>query len=114
MYFFAWVTQPAKKVVHTDRAIVYIGETSNFCDRMGRWATSAGFWGERQDGHSAAWRWTEGSKHLWVAFFELEPPESKRMAKHVRLYYEIMATEEYRVARGRLPRVNEWEAVEDV
>jgi len=113
VYVLAWRVG-GKSVSHLDPAVVYIGETSGFAGRMARWAWSAGFWGDRQNGHSAAWRWTKGAKNLSVAFFSIPSVESRRLAKHVRLYYEILATEEFRVIHDRLPLANEWEPVENV
>jgi hypothetical protein len=113
VYLFRWSMKPTPRVVHTDRAVIYVGETSDFCGRMLGWARSAGFLGERERGHSAAYRWREGSEHLWVAFFQMPVLEDRRLAKHVRLYFEIMATEEYRATHGRLPRVNEWESADE-
>jgi hypothetical protein len=116
IYILAWSESPLGKVSPTDAKAIYIGETSEFRDRMAAWGRSAGFWGDRQKGHYAAWRWKKGSEHLWVAFFDLQLPEatSRRLAKHVRLYYEIMATEEFRVAHGKLPLANEWEQVDQI
>ena len=112
IYVFRWAEEPAEVVSHVDPAVVvYIGETSHFGGRMNNWAASAGFWGGRKSGHSAAWRWEDGHEHLWSACFETPTPDSVRLGKHVRLYYEVMATEEYRAANGSLPRVNEWEKV---
>lgn len=113
VYVMIWEKSPGR-VLHTDRAVVYIGETANFGVRMADWAWSAGFWGKRKKGHSAAWRWKEGAEHFSVAFFVVEPPVSKRLAKHVRVYYEIIGTEEYRSRHGQLPRANEWEELDKV
>lgn len=111
IYVMKWAKVPGR-VRHVDPAVVYIGETANFCGRMADWGRSAGFWGKPTDGHSAAWRWKNGAEYLWVAFFDLAPPASRRLAKHVRLYHEIIATEEYRSHHGRLPQANEWEDVD--
>jgi len=114
IYILRCAEKPAMAVSHTDPAVVYIGETSHFGSRMNNWAASAGFWGERKHGHSAAYRWDDGHEHLSVGFFETPTSDKIRLGKHIRLYYEVLATEEYRVAHGRLPRVNEHEKVSAV
>jgi hypothetical protein len=111
VYVLAWSSRPMKRVSHVVPEAIYIGETVNFRGRMVGWARSAGFWGERSNGHSAAWRWKKGSKSLWLAFFPTPDELPRRLAKHVRCYYEVMAIEEYRVKNGSLPAANEWEQI---
>ena len=55
VYCFAWSNEPPAIVGPTAGAVRYIGETSEFLRRMGQFGNSAGFWGDRQTGHSAGW-----------------------------------------------------------
>ena len=112
IYLLSWSRRKQSSVSHVHPSVVYVGETSNFRNRMSGWGRSAGFLGKRKSGHSAAWRWKHGSRHLWAAFFKVDPASSRRLAKHIRLYYELIATEEFRVANGKLPCANEWDDVE--
>ena len=113
VYVIGWKKSPSNSVTHTDPAVVYIGETSSFRRRMGDWSNSAGFWGDRRKGHSGAWRWDKGDSHLSVAFFLVGEALPRRLAKHVRCYFEVLALEEFRVANGSLPQANEWEETPD-
>ena len=91
----------------THAAVQYVGETGNFNRRMRQFGTSAGFFGPRAKGHSAAWRWPLGRKeHLWVAFFEVGGDLLPHLAKGMRHWMEAVALEEHRQLRGALPALN--------
>lgn len=75
---------------------------------MGQFGSSAGFWGERSNGHSAGWRWPEAqTEHTWVGFFPVGDGLQPHLAAGMRLWMEAVALEEYRLAFGRLPNINE-------
>jgi hypothetical protein len=85
----------------------YIGETVYFANRMGGFGNSAGFWGERRFGHSAAWRWPEGKwENMWVAFFEVGKDLAPHLAAGLRKWLEAVALEEYRLEHKQLPKIN--------
>lgn len=70
-------------------------------------ANSAGFWGERRDGHSAGRRWPKGrTENLWVAFFEIGHKLPDHLAKGLRKWMEAVAIEEHRAAHDQVPEVN--------
>jgi hypothetical protein len=100
------VATPA--LVHPGAAeVVEIGETGCFKARMDKFRTSAGFRGERGDGHSTAWKWPEGRhEKLWVAFFPLGGNLELHLAKGLRVWLEAVAFEEHRQASGSLPLLN--------
>lgn len=110
VYVIAWsVEKPCQKQLHTCPQVKYIGETHCFKTRMGAFGTSAGFWGDRANGHSAGWSWEQGKVHnLWVAFFDVlngvEMPT--HLAMGLRKWVEAVALEEHRQVNGRLPIVN--------
>jgi hypothetical protein len=86
----------------------YIGETSEFLQRMGQFANSAGFWGERQNGHSAGWRWPAGqSDNTWASFFPVGNELLPHLAAGMRFWMEAVALEEFRLVHDRLPEINE-------
>jgi hypothetical protein len=91
----------------TDAAVRYIGETNAFLRRMGQFGESAGFWGNRQNGHSAGWRWPAGhSDSTWVSFFPIGNDLLPHLADGMRVWMEAVALEEYRLVHGRLPEIN--------
>lgn len=107
VYCLALSSEPPSIIGPTAEAVRYIGETSEFRRRMGQFGNSAGFWGERQDGHSAAWRWqAEQSDHTWVAFFTIGNELLPHLAKGMRSWMEAVALEEFRLAHGQLPEIN--------
>jgi hypothetical protein len=109
VYVLAWsLNEPKRKRPHTVAAVKYIGETAYFKARMGAFGTSAGFWGKRDNGHSAGWSWEEGcSANLWVAFFQLPWTDlPAHLATGLRKWIEAVALEEHRSVRGVLPAVN--------
>lgn len=108
VYLLSWSpTAPPLKGPTCD-ALQYVGETNNFRKRMGQFANSAGFWGERKNGHTAAWRWPKGeSRNLWVAFFLMGNHLPNHLAKGLRVMMEAVAIEEYCSAHdGQLPPLN--------
>jgi hypothetical protein len=107
VYLLAWSqTEPQRINPQEARHVKYIGQTHCFKDRMGGFAWSAGFWGERSFGHSAGWRWPEGkNKLLWVAFFSMYD-EQPHLACGLRCWMEAVAMEEYRVKHRAIPQVN--------
>jgi hypothetical protein len=103
----AWSRQPPPRLHPREAAVRYVGETHSFANRMGGFGNSAGFWGERRFGHSAAWRWPEGkSENMWVAFFVVGEQLAPHMAVGLRKWLEAVALEEYRLEHGRLPEIN--------
>jgi hypothetical protein len=107
VYLMAWSQQPPTRVHPRAPEVRYIGETHGFAGRMAGFANSAGFWGERRVGHSAAWRWPEGkSEYLWVAFFVVADELQSHLARGLRKWLEAVALEEYRLEHGRIPEVN--------
>lgn len=108
VYCFAWSPEPPSIVGPTAAAVRYIGETSEFRRRMGQFGNSAGFWGERSNGHSAGWRWPVGqSDNTWVAFFAVGNELLPHLAAGMRFWMEAVALEEFRLAHGQLPEINE-------
>lgn len=108
VYCFAWSSDPPPTVGPTASAVRYIGETNEFLRRMGQFANSAGFWGERGNGHSAGWRWPIGqSDNTWVAFFAIGNELLPHLATGMRFWMEAVALEEFRLVHGRLPEINE-------
>lgn len=107
VYLLAWSEQPPATVHPSAAEVLYIGETGNFRQRMGGFGNSAGFWGERQFGHSAGWRWPEGrSEHTWVAFFPVGEGLLSHLATGMRKWLEAVALEEHRRACRELPQIN--------
>jgi hypothetical protein len=107
VYLVAWSLIPPDRVHPREAAVRYIGETLCFATRMGGFGTSAGSWGERRFGHSAAWRWPEGrSEDLWIAFFIVGEPLAPHLAEGLRKWLKAVALEEYRQAHRRLPEIN--------
>jgi hypothetical protein len=79
---FAWLHDRPPVIGSAAVEVRYVGETSEFLRRMGQFGNSAGFWGQRRNGHSGGWRWLAGqSDNLWVGFFPigkaLLPPPAK-------------------------------------
>jgi hypothetical protein len=108
VYCFAWSPESPAVVGPTAASVRYIGETSQFQRRMGQFANSAGLYGERQNGHSAGWRWPAGqSDNTWVSFFPIGNELLFHLAAGMRLWMEAVALEEFRLIRGRLPEINE-------
>ena len=111
VYCFAWSLAAPPLVGPTVAAVRYIGETSEFSRRMGEFGNSAGFWGERRNGHSAGWRWPAGqSGNLWVSFFLIGGELLPHLAKGLRVWMEAVALEEFRLVYGRLPEINSADA----
>jgi hypothetical protein len=107
VYLLAWSEQPPTTVHPSAPEVRYIGESINFRQRMGGFGNSAGFWGERQFGHSAGWRWPQGqSEHTWVAFFPVGEDLVPHLAAGMRKWLEAVALEEHRRACGDLPQIN--------
>lgn len=107
VYCFAWSPEPPPIIGPTAAAVRYIGESSCFQRRMQQFGDSAGFWGVRQNGHSAGWRWPAGQmEQAWVAFFEIGNDLQPHLATGMRKWMEAVALEEFRLMHGRLPEVN--------
>ena len=107
VYLVAWSKQPPPHLDPREAAVRYIGETLYFANRMGGSGNSAGFWGERRFGHSAAWRWPEGrSEDMWVALFVVGEQLAPHLAMGLRKWLEAVALEEHRLEHGRLPDIN--------
>jgi hypothetical protein len=110
VYLIAWSEQePPRRKWSKVPSVKYIGETHWFKARMGGFAQSAGFKGERAFGHSAAWRWEQGkNSKLWVAFFDVTQGQTMQphLAIGLRRWVEAVALEEYRLANGALPELN--------
>jgi hypothetical protein len=108
VYLVAWSPEPPPRLHPREAAVRYIGETLYFSNRMGGFGNSAGFWGERRFGHSAAWRWPEGkSENMWVAFFVVGEQLAAHLAVGLRKWLEAVALEEHRLEHGCLPEINE-------
>lgn len=108
VYCFAWSPKAPDIIGPTAAAIRYIGETSEFLRRMGQFGNSAGFWGERRNGHSAGWRWPLGkTDKTWVSFYSIGTDLLPHLAAGMRLWMEAVALEEFRLVCGRLPEINE-------
>jgi len=108
IYCVAWSSEPPLIVNPTDVAVRYIGETSEFLRRIGQFGDSAGFCGARRNGHSAAWRWPVGqTANTWISFFPIGSELLPHLADGMRSWMEAVALEEFRLAHGRLPDVNE-------
>ena len=107
VYCFAWSTVAPPNIGPTAGTIRYIGETNAFLRRMGQFGNSAGFWGARQNGHSAGWRWPAGqSEKVWVSFFPIGNELLPHLADGMRVWMEAVALEEFRLVHGRLPEIN--------
>lgn len=107
VYCFAWSAGAPPSIAPTDGAVRYIGETNEFLRRMGQFGNSAGFWGKRQNGHSAGWRWPAGrSESAWVSFYPIGNELLPHLADGMRVWMEAVALEEYRLVHGRLPDIN--------
>lgn len=98
----------APKIVHPRaQEVRYMGQTNDFRMRLGQFARSAGFWGERDSGHSAAWRWPKGATACtWVAFFHIGESFPDHIATGLRCWMEAVALEEHRLANGAIPKGN--------
>lgn len=108
VYLLAWSPIPPERLHPATAEVKYIGQTNNFRGRMGQFATSAGFWGQRANGHSAGWRWPEGqTRDTWIAFFEVGESLRPHLAAGLRCWMEGLALEEHRLKLGRLPEINE-------
>src|SRR6476646_6578001 len=58
VYVLAWSQKEPKRLYpHIAKQVEYIGEKKWVKGRMEGFRWSAGFWGERAPGHSAAWSW---------------------------------------------------------
>jgi hypothetical protein len=107
VYLLAWCDQAPEVVLPSEYAVVEIGETGHFKSRMNQFRTSAGFLGERDDGHSTAWKWPQGRhENLWVTFFEMGEGLPRHLALGLRKWMEAVAFEEHRQANGSLPLLN--------
>jgi hypothetical protein len=74
---------------------------------MGQFGNSAGFWGQRKNGHSAGWRWPlNQTENTWVGFFLVGEGLPPHLASGLRHWMEAVALEEYRLVHGRLPEIN--------
>jgi hypothetical protein len=108
VYCFAWSPEPPPVIGPTAAAVRYVDETSEFPRRLGQFGNSAGFWGARQNGHSAGWRWPAGqSDNTWVSFFPIGNELLPHLAAGMRVWMEAVALEEFRRIHGRLPEINE-------
>jgi hypothetical protein len=108
VYCVAWSEKPPLVVGPTAVEIRYIGQSGEFRRRMGQFGNSAGFWGPRKDGHSAAFRWPFGlSAYAWIGFFPFNDAVLPHLAEGLRHWREALALEEYRLRHNRLPEVNE-------
>ncbi len=109
VYIFAWSIRVPGRVHPANARVKYIGETSCFKRRMGQFGTSAGFWGLRDNGHSAGWRWPEKrNENMWVSFFIVQSSDKDHLLKGLRCWLEALALEEHLLNnRERLPQVNE-------
>jgi hypothetical protein len=109
IYLMAW-SEAAPALLHPAAAeIKEIGETGEYRRRMGQFGDSAGFFGERRNGHSTAWKWPLGrTEKLWVAFFPTGDDflPRKHLAKAWRCWLEGVAFEEHLQAHGSLPALN--------
>lgn len=113
VYCLAWSPEPPTILGPTAAEARYIGATNEFRRRIGQFGNSAGFWGERQNGHSAAWRWPKGcTDHAWLSFFPIGNELLPHLAAGMRFWMEAVALEEFRLVHGRLPEINE--AVDEV
>jgi hypothetical protein len=109
IYLMAW-SEAAPALLHpTAPEVKDLGETGGYRRRMGQFGNSAGFFGERRNGHSTAWKWPLGqTEKLWVAFFPAGDDflPRKHLAKAWRGWVEGVAFEEHRQAHGTLPALN--------
>lgn len=107
IYLFAWSKRPPRLRHPKAEAIRYIGETSNFKNRMDQFGASAGFWGTPYSGHSAGWRWPLGQKdNLFIAFYPFHKQQA-HIFKGFRAWYEAQALEIYRKQNGEIPLLNQ-------
>jgi hypothetical protein len=107
VYLIAWSLKAPKTFHPTHAAVLYVGETANFKRRMCQFGNSAGFFGPRCNGHSAAWRWPEGRhEHFWASFFEVEVPSLPHLSRGLRRWIEAVAQEEFRQVHSVLPQLN--------
>jgi len=106
IYFMAW--DPTQPPCPENSAVRYIGQTKIFKRRMEQFGLSAGFWGGRSNGHSAAWRWPKGWRSkLEVAFFPLMVEGLRdHLASGYLHWYEALAIESFLMANEELPRLN--------
>jgi hypothetical protein len=114
IYLMAW-SEAAPPLLHpTAPEVKDIGETGQNLRRMGQFGNSAGFFGERRNGHSTAWKWPEGrTENLWVGFFPAGDAflPKRHLAKAWRCWLEGIAFELHLQEHGSLPALN---ASEDV
>jgi hypothetical protein len=107
VYLLAWSKCPPKDISPASAAVKYVGETAYFKNRMGAFGTSAGLWGERDNGHSGGWRWPKGAQeNLWVAFFPVGRDLNEHLASGMRKWMEAVALEEHRREHDTLPQIN--------
>jgi hypothetical protein len=108
VYCLAWSPNAPLAIGPAAAPVRYIGETGEFRRRMCQFGNSAGFWGERRNGHSAGWRWPVGqSDNAWVTFFPIGNDLLPHLAAGLRAWLEAVALEEFRLVHGRLPEINE-------
>jgi hypothetical protein len=111
VYVLAWADQePTRELLPWAAEVKYVGETHWFKARMTGFGWSAGFWGGRYNGHSAAWRWPKGKRRkLWVAFFDVARGQTlgAHLARGLRCWVEGVALEEHLLVNGSLPALNE-------
>ena len=107
IYCFAYSADAPLLISPKAAEVRYIGETGEFLRRMGQFGQSAGFWGERHNGHSAGWRWAEGQlDNIWVSFFPIGKELLPHLAVGMRVWMEAVALEEFRLVHDRLPEIN--------
>lgn len=107
VYLLAWSMPAPELVSPLASQIQYIGQTNCFHGRMAQFATSAGLWGKRDNGHSAGWRWPEGKReNLFVAFFPIIEGLSPHLASGLCHWLEALALEAYRINNNELPMIN--------
>jgi hypothetical protein len=115
VYLLAYHSTAPESIGPKDEHVWYVGQTNAFKRRLGEFANSAGFLGERKAGHSASWRWPEGEKNnTWVAFYEIGMEfDQPHLATAMRCWMEGIAIEEYRIAHGTIPKINEAVGVDE-
>ncbi|MBP1625929.1 MAG: hypothetical protein H6Q00_404 [Holophagaceae bacterium] len=107
VYLMAWSEAAPEEVSPIAKAVKYIGQTNCFKARMGQFASSAGLWGPRADGHSAGWRWPEGkSENLFVAFFPINEGMDTHLANGLLHWLEAVGMDMYKQHHARLPSLN--------
>jgi hypothetical protein len=109
IYLFAHSEDEPRETPHPASFLVqYIGETNNFKTRMSGFGRSAGFWGQRENGHSAAWAWDKPQGETWVAFFVMgnDTGASEHVLTGLRKWTEALALDEYFQTHNKLPNLN--------